>query len=414
MAKRGFFDELNRQIKIAEQNQRRQQLVAERERAQAVRAYERALREAERAALAQQKADEKADKQAYLAMKLAEVDELNASLKCVYAELDGILESTLSIDDYVDLETLRITDDKFPAFDPGELGEETPKVKELILPPEPMFNPPSAPSGISGLFGNKKHAELVQTLRNEFEHEVEAWKLNVQQLKAEYQTQLSAREAIEKKRVSDLEAATLQHLEKCKSDAERSNQELDALIRDLAFDVPDAVDEYISIVMGNSVYPDAFQVSTTHSFDLSTREIAISVSIPGPEIVPTTKEYKYVKAQDAITSTELPISAVKSRYNSIVTQVAIRTLHEIFEADRNSKISSISLTVGTNALNKATGNVEDIPFVVVSAGREKFLEFNLAQVDALATLKHLGASISKNPFELQATDTNRGIRTGGR
>jgi restriction system protein len=50
-----------------------------------------------------------------------------------------------------------------------------------------------------------------------------------------------------------------------------------------------------------------------------------------------------------------------------------------------------------------------IPFIATGAEREAFLHFDLSSVVPPATLKHLGASVSKNPFALDAADTS-GIR----
>ena len=47
----------------------------------------------------------------------------------------------------------------------------------------------------------------------------------------------------------------------------------------------------------------------------------------------------------------------------------LRTLHEIFEADRIGRIHSISLTVDTEPLDAATGNLVTAPLVVVAADR---------------------------------------------
>ncbi|MGA7206233.1 MAG: hypothetical protein WBX27_16555, partial [Specibacter sp.] len=99
----------------------------------------------------------------------------------------------------------------------------------------------------------------------------------------------------------------------------------------------------------------------------------------------------------------------KDRYAGIVHQVALRTLHEIFEADRRSLIQSISLDVGTQTIDPATGHDTYIPFVAVAASREVFSELELSAVVPLATLEHLGASVSKNPLGLVPANT-AGVR----
>ena len=167
---------------------------------------------------------------------------------------------------------------------------------------------------------------------------------------------------------------------------------------------------YIGIVLSNSVYPDAFPVRYEHNFGLPNRELRLTVTVPQPSDVPSVKEYKYVKAKDEITATLLPLKTQKDRYAGAVHQVAVRILHEIFEADRSGKIHSIALALGTEAISPATGLSETIPLVIVAADRETFRRFDLTNVVPRATLDHLGAAVSKSPFDLTPADTSHGVR----
>ncbi len=157
-------------------------------------------------------------------------------------------------------------------------------------------------------------------------------------------------------------------------------------------------------------YPDAFPVSYDYEFDLSNRELRLTVTVPPPSDVSAVKEYRYVKAKDLITSTQLTLKAQKDRYADAVHQVAVRTLHEIFEADRGGKIHSIALTLGTEARSPATGLSDAIPLVIVAADRQTFSHFDLTNVVPRATLDYLGAAVSKSPFDLTPADTSHGVR----
>ena len=150
--------------------------------------------------------------------------------------------------------------------------------------------------------------------------------------------------------------------------------------------------------------------SHEYSFDIGSRELLLAVTIPDPTAVPDVKEYRYVKARDEIVSTALPARECKERYANAVWQVALRTLHEIFEADRASKISSIALTVGVSRFAPATGRPETVPLAVVAADRGTFTSFDLVNVVPQATLVHMGAALSKSPFDLAPADTSVGVR----
>jgi restriction system protein len=101
--------------------------------------------------------------------------------------------------------------------------------------------------------------------------------------------------------------------------------------------------------------------------------------------------------------------ACKDRYLNAIEQVSLRVPHEIFEADRRGLIATISLEVGTHTNDPATGLAGFITFVALGVGREEFMQLDLSNVVPSATLTHLGASISKNPFGLIPANTS-GVR----
>ena len=70
---------------------------------------------------------------------------------------------------------------------------------------------------------------------------------------------------------------------------------------------------------------------------------------------------------------------------------------------------TITLEVGAQTSDPATGRETFLPFVAIGAERDSFLELNLSNVVPSATLVHLGAATSKNPYELVTIDPS-GVR----
>lgn len=421
MARRGFFAELNYQAQQAEKRQRqhaaavnRAQAAAQREAERTLRASERAYAAASRASAAEQKAAEKAAAQAHMEARTAEVASMNADLQQTYSDVDGLLASTLDVDDYVDLESLKITTVEHPPFEAGAFATPVSAPAAPVYPPEPVYTEPLPPKGLSAAFGGKrKHEEAVSAARSAFDTAHSAWRETCAQLHATHKAEVDRREKLEQKRQQKLAEAEAKYQDECRqreADAEESNKQLSQFINDLAFDVESAIQEYVGVVLSNSVYPDTFPVAYDHSFNLQSRELALTVTVPEPGAVPTVKEYRYVRAKDEIVPTALPVKEQKQRYANTIWQVAIRTLHEIFEADRAGKVHSVALTVGTSRLSPATGLPEDVPLVIVAADRDTFASFDLAKVEPQATLTHLGAAVSKSPFDLTPADTSAGVR----
>ncbi|XAS71630.1 hypothetical protein VUN82_21510 [Micrococcaceae bacterium Sec5.1] len=403
---------MQHQARLAEQRQRaavREHAAAARRAEQAFKAEQRAADAFQRASEAERKRLQKEAADAHVAAKQAEVEQLNAELSALYDHVDSLLEATLEVDDYVDLEALRQTA-KHPPFD-RSLEIPTPPPVVLLDPEEPIFQPPAPPTG---LFGRKKKlAEAQAQAETEYAAARGAWEEETKQL-PERRRQLAERHAAaEAKRQEQLAQARKVYEAECaarESEAAEHNASLDQLIASLGYGVVDAVQEYVGIVLANSVYPELFAVEHESEFDPATAELALRTLVPGPDSVPTIKSYKYVKASDEITPVALSQKDSKDRYAGAVHQVALRTLHEVFEADRRRLIQSISLEVGTNTINPATGRDTYIPFVAVAVPRDVFTDIDLSAVVPSATLEHLGASVSKNPFGLVPANVS-GVRS---
>lgn len=189
-----------------------------------------------------------------------------------------------------------------------------------------------------------------------------------------------------------------------------ANAQLDALIQGLAQNREEAVQEYVGIVMSNSVYPESFPVEHDHSFDSLMRELSVTVGVPPPAAMPTAREFKYARAKDEISEVAVTAKESKDRYANAVNQVAVRTMHEVFESDRVGRIQTIALLVGTTTINPATGLAGFVPFISVAADRGSFTQMDLSKVVPAATLAHLGAVVSKSPLDLVPIDTSKGVR----
>jgi len=413
--RRGFFAELQHQARVAEREALRAERETEREYNAAVRkaeqmrkAEERATKQAARAHEAERKRFEKEAKEAHVAAMLAEVEHLNAELIARNEEVDSILAATLPVDDYVDLATLRLVPEH-PAFLRPDLETPIPTPAEIRDPPQPVLRAAEPPKGLSRLLGRTKYRREVERRQREHDAAMSAWKKQLAQLPELRQNAADQHRAAEEARLRALQDARDDYQAECAvrdEEARVHNEKVDSLIANLAYGVPEAIQEYVSIVLSNSVYPDHFPVDHDFEFDPQTAELRLRVTVPRPEAISTVKSYKYVKSSDEIGETSLSQKALKDRYGAAVHGVALRSFHEVFEADRRGLVQIISLEVGTTTVDPATGKSNYFPFVAAATDRESFLEIELAKVVPLATLQHLGAVVAKNPYGLEVADTS--------
>lgn len=420
MAKRrGFFAELQRASAQAQREHERATAAAYRAQQQAQRDAERYAREAERSANQAARADtraqaaaEKEAKRLYAEAREAEVAAMNEDLKVTLDDIDNILAATLDVDDFVDLNELRQAIEHPPFTSPHQ--EPTPKPAPLQAPPEPVFTEPEAPKGLSGLFGKRKHQEAVDAARAEFDAAHAVWQAEASAIPMRQLEQLAGHKQAEAEREAKLAEDRARYDQECagrEAEAAERNRQLDALIEGVQAGRADAVEEYVSIVLGNTVYPEGVEPGYDYRYASDGKELTITMELPAPDALPTTASYRYVKASDEISDKAQTVKEQKDRYNAYVANVSLRTLHEIFEADRQGNIDSISLTAGVTAISPATGQTETTPLLAVAVSRETFVGIDLAKVIPAETLKHFGAVVSKNAHGLVGIDTGRGVRT---
>jgi len=133
MARGGFFAGLQRAARVAARENERRARQSAREHAalgrrveQARKAESRARTEMVKADAAHRKLRKREAQEAHVETMLADVEERNQQLAEVYEDIDTLLEATLSRDDHVDLNTLRVVV-THPPFDRTDLEIRTPE-----------------------------------------------------------------------------------------------------------------------------------------------------------------------------------------------------------------------------------------------------------------------------------------------
>ena len=175
-------------------------------------------------------------------------EEQNQRLAEIYEDIDTLLEATLSRDDYVDLNTLRVVV-THPPFDRTDLEGPTPEPAPIPNPLEPVLSLPEPPRGLSSLFGNRKHIEAVEDATRTHECARVEWKAQCRQAEARWQSAKSNHADVEEKRVAHLQRERPRFAKECEAreaEASSRNQELDELIANLGYGMADAVQEYSS------------------------------------------------------------------------------------------------------------------------------------------------------------------------
>jgi restriction system protein len=335
----------------------------------------RARRAYERAELA----DQKERARLYIESRVAEVAALNEGLVADFSNLDGLLAGTLAVDDFLDFESLKESAPR-PPFAPGALS-----VAES--PPDPAEFRPLGLSAAQKLVPGSKQRYLArfEAGRHQYESAVRVH----QQREAERLDRLARSRAEHQRTIAAIEERLA-----------RQHAEVEAF--KAAFDAgePSAVVQYFALVLERSHYPEGFPQGFRLAYIPESRQLVIQYELPGFSVIPAVAEYKYVRSGDKVTQKARPQRERQDSYKRVVAAVTVRTLHEVFEADRSQLAETVVFNGHVDTINDATGKQEYPCLVTLMTTRDSFMDRDFSRVEPLACLLDLSASVSKNPAEL--------------
>lgn len=174
----------------------------------------------------------------------------------------------------------------------------------------------------------------------------------------------------------------------------KSNREILDLRNQFEEALPDAIEKYVEMVMDNSSYPDGIDLSCDVQFIADRKTLLIDMELPNPDTLPNVLEYKYVATKDDFTIKEMKPKEFDSFYESIIAQIAVRTIHEIFESVYTNALDFVTFNGWVNGVDPKTGNDFHNCIISVQAEREYFMSLNLEKVEPIQCLRGLKAQIA--------------------
>lgn len=308
--------------------------------------------------------------------------EQTAAIAATVRELDSILVDTLTVDDRVNFAALRLPEEYPPFQPPAELCRPFhPPAREVyFLDIQPL-------SGIGRLVpgAEARHQERLRVAE------------------AAYQRALAEQHAAEERRVTAFQAVRGEYDQKrtaALAKAAQRNAEVTELESAYYTGNVEAVVAYNSMVLERSMYPAGFPQSFRIAYQSASRELVVDYELPRADVIPTSLEVRYIRTRDAFEEKPRKPAEIRERYQRLVASVALRTIHEIFEADQGNHVDVATFSGYVEAVDVATG--QDIrPYLIsVRSTRAEFARIDLARVDPTLCVRNLGASVSASAGEL--------------
>jgi restriction system protein len=358
-------------------------------RAQQRRAQERLQREIERAAAQRQKAEAVAAKEAARAARLAHqveriacVEKKNLELTHRNRQLGSILTSGLTRTSRLNLDRRRESPREFEP-DLGELGNPADRPHWAAFNPKP-------PGAISRAFGGQeRYAIRLQTAKNQFQAAQLEWEGQ------EFRRQAAVRDIRKKHSI---------HTAQIRDRARVANHNLSLWVKGIAARHSESVERYLLEVVERTPLPIDFPRKCEITFqagrDGDGDEACVRYQLPGTGVVPIIQSFSYIKTRDEVSQKERPAAECASTYRSVVAQVSLLVIRDLFEADEN--LQQVTFSGHVDWTNPANGREEFPCLISTIVGREEYSGLILNRVSAEDCLRHLKALVSQHPYKVEA------------
>jgi restriction system protein len=308
-------------------------------------------------------------------------------------DIDNILHHTLGINDAIDWETLKDRT-KFKEANPETSLAR--RLAELAVPTYPKqpnesdFQPNI--SFFDKIIKSNKEKKILQA-KESYNEAIRVWKEKCLTIDKEIEAIEVKKEQIRLRVASEVTEWEIRK-QIFYSNQVNKNLKVDELKAKYMSCDQSAVSEYCELVLVNSEYPDSFPKTFEIEYNPENRILIIEYSLPTLEDLPTLNEVKLIKndfKEYHISDTQL-----QKMYDITVYRITLRTIHEIFEADKANAIDLVSFNGWVNTINRATGRRENNCILSIQANKNEFLEIDLAHVDPKTCFKNLkGVGSSK-------------------
>ena len=284
--------------------------IASVEYAERLKQLEAEAAEARRAQRAARKRRAEQAAQQYFADRAAEADRRTRALTDRVAQLRTVLERGLRRNPGIDLSGMRAEFSQ-PVPDLGSVGWRA-------IPPDWSRYQPPPPSVVDRLAGGVRYRRQLADAR------------------AAYAAAMAEYERAEAERQLRFDEARRRYASQVAEERRRvveNNRRVDAFVAALRRREPAAVTRFLGMVLAAEPLPASFPRSTEVSWPAGTGWPVVRFELPGPQVVPATAAVRYHRPTDELRELPRPAGEVATLHRSVLAQVVLLCLRDLFVAD---------------------------------------------------------------------------------
>ena len=323
----------------------------------------------------------------------------------VHVQLSKTLEHTLSINNTVDWDSL-LDNSAYPEPEPRRpVLPPSPKLPDL--PREPQTSDPRFQSklGFMDRLVSGRRAKKEEAARNAFKAAYDEWNTSAAAQKQKHS------EAVEKHKQALLEADKKHdealchwHEESKKYKMARDDRNTEILAKKEKYLAGNAnsIMNYCGMVLEKSSHANFLPHSFELEYSPQNRILIVDYRLPAPGDIPTLVEVRYVKSREEFIEKHISGSKLNQMYDDLLYQIALRTIHELFESDVISALDSVVFNGYVESIDLATGQETTACLLTVQTTSNEFEGINLASVEPRACFRKLKGVSSARLHNLAA------------
>jgi restriction system protein len=290
--------------------------------------------------------------------------------------LSRVLAHTLTINDEVNWDTLK---DRSIYKKPESFPEPTPTYSPVD---RPVFAPPTV-GFLDLLLGRKKR--LIEEAEHAHAERYREWDAEEEVRETEYEIALAQWQ----QREQEFWETHAQLHREFEAQQQQQNAVIDELADLVAHGDPAAVIEHAHLVLENSDYSGLFEKSYTVQYAKDQKLLKIEYRLPNQDQLPNVKSVKFNKASGEFIETPISDRETKANFETVAFQIALRTLHEVFEADTWGHVDQILFNGVVEFIDRRTGREAQACILSVLTDRKTFISIDLGRVEPKACFKTL-------------------------
>lgn len=309
-------------------------------------------------------------------------------------EIEKILEHTLGVNDSIDWDSLKYSDEfiqsyqpnKFIKFDKNGYPAEAIATSLIPTPQEQDFLKKET-DFFSKIFNKLFRLEEERKLRQQ-----KAFEKAIEDVADQNRKTRKENSALEKD-VKAKQGLWQKERDAFKKAQDEHNEKIDILKNLYQNKDADAVVECCEMVLNNSKYPENFPKEFDIQYNPENQMLLVDYQLPALGDMPNINNVRYVKSRGIIEEKYLSQSDLSKLYDSAIYQIALRTLHELCESDTVDAIKSINFNGIVTSVNPADGHLKSCCIISVQAKKDEFEKINLAGIVASLSYKECFKSL---------------------